>query len=122
MRRLAIGLVLVLAACGGSDDSSGPTTTARETTTTVNERYGFTADDWDGAQRTAAEGRYEQATALTYGVGTNPDKMLEYGYDLCEMYEQQPVAEAIKDWALENGGPVRIASELGAAASDFLCP
>lgn len=106
MGRIAFLAVLALAACGVDDDPAATPTSADVTTTTV----------------AADEDAYVDATAFTFGIGTNPEKMLEYGYDLCEMFESQPVADAIKDWALEEGQPLRVASTLGAAAADYLCP
>lgn len=100
-------MVLGLAACGDGGDSAPTTTTVGSTTSST-----VAAD----------EAGYADATAFTFGIGTNPDKMLEYGYELCEMYETQSVADAIKDWSLERGQPISVASALGSAAAEYLCP
>lgn len=126
MRRMLLCAVLALGACGsGTDDpETAATTTTERVTTTTDPRYGLTAQDWASEERTAAEDRYGQATSLAFGIATNPDKMLEYGYDLCEMYAESDAsrADVIQDWATEEGQPVGVASTLGAAATDHLCP
>jgi hypothetical protein len=70
------------------------------------------------------EARFMDRTSFVYGIGTNPEKMLEYGYDLCEAYAKYdgPRADVIRNWALENNEPLARASTLGAPATDHLCP
>jgi hypothetical protein len=121
---LGVLLVAVLTACGGDDeDTSAAGSTAPEKTS--NPKYELTFRDWENAELTPGEEAFQSATRIAMGIGTNPPKMLEYGYDLCERYEQapdEPRAEAIRDFALENSLPTATASTLGSAATRHLCP
>lgn len=118
-----IACALAVVGCSADGNSSTPTTEA-ETTTTRNPKYDLTFEDWEAQGRSTGEVRFVEATGSAFGIGTNPNKMLEYGYDLCELYEDanQGRGDIIEDWALENNQPTARASLLGDAATDHLCP
>lgn len=120
---VAVLAAVAVAACGSSDDqpTSQPTSS---TTTAADPKFALTFEDWDGASRTDEELQFEEITSLVFGIATNPDKMLEYGYDFCELYAESDGsrADVIRDWAVEENQPLARASQLGAAATDYLCP
>lgn len=118
----------MLIGCGSDDEpsnaSAGGSPESTSTSTTLNPKYDLTHTDWEGEQLTDDEISYQQATRLAFGIGTNPPKMLEYGYDLCEKYETSSKvrADVIRDWSIETDQPISVASQLGAAATLYLCP
>lgn len=122
MRRAALLAVVVLAACSGGSGHSASTTT----TSARNQRWDVTWQEWQASTMplTPEETAFEAQTKLAFGIGTNPPKMLEYGYDFCELYatSSKSRADVIRDWAVENNEPLQRASALGAAATDHLCP
>ena len=124
MRHVLVGVLALalLGACGGDGDSEDTAFTAEPNR---DPKWDLTFRDWETAELTASEESFQQFTRLAIGIGTNPPKMLEYGYDLCEKYLTDPGApraDAIRDFAIENSLPMQTASLLGSNATEYLCP
>lgn len=124
--RFVVCVLLVLAACSSDEDGAAPAGTTASSTSMTEQRdvrWDLTAEDWERRSLSSGEVAYREETSLAFGIGTNAAKMLEYGYDLCERFSTTDSrADAIRDWATEEGRPLQAASTLGAAASDYLCP
>lgn len=109
---VAVVTALLAASCSGGGDGSVSRSESAAPPTSV------------PRATPADEERYMALTRFTYGLGTNPEKMLEYGYDLCEAYAKYdgPRADVIRNWAVENDELLARASMLGSPATDYLCP
>lgn len=128
-RLLCYGALLaaLLAGCAATQTAAPtPGTSAPVSTSTTaapNPRWAMDHKALKEAELTEAEMQYGGRTALTLGISTNPAKMLEWGYDLCERYTKGGTrAQAIRDWSVETNQPMAVASKLGAAATTYLCP